>query len=57
MRRWNFKIFFNLGEGKGREKEVFYSIREVEILKFSLTMVKGKGERKSYSSAFEGLKF
>ena len=38
-------------------KELFQSILGGEIVKFSQTAVKGKGERKRYSRAFEKVKF
>ena len=56
LRRWNVKISFNHGEGIRREKELFLSIWGGEIWKFSSTQVKGKGQRKSSSTAFEEMK-
>ena len=45
--------FIHHAEGKETEKELFYSISRAEIWTFSSSMVKGTGQRKSYSRTFD----
>ena len=52
---YNFKIFFNLGEGKSIENTPFWKILEVEISTFSSTMVKVKASQISHFRAFKKL--
>ena len=49
------EIFYNHGESKSIQSKLIWSIQEVNISKFSSTMVKIKSFKAGYSGAFEKL--